>query len=159
VTNHPHPPKGRLARVLHEFDLLDTIGVSIARFAGVEAPPPDDGPRLDFPTLTRSARAVARDPRKRRIFLAFAAAVAVLSTVVVVLLVNGTLADVYESVWRRWPGRPWTHAMRDNPWIYLLLAVALGVTPFLLAPRNRWGRAFLTYVMFLIGFLGGHVFW
>lgn len=148
-----------MARAFNEFDLLDTVGVYIFRFAGVPPPPPRDGPRLDAVTLKRAARSVARDPRKRRIFLLFVAGVMAFSTVVALLLLNGTLGDLYESVWSRWPGRQWTHVMRDHPWIYGLLAVALAVIPFLLAPRHRWGRAFLTYVIFLIGFLGGHVFW
>lgn len=159
MPQHSQPLKERLARVFIEFDLLDSIGVFIARFAGVEPPPPDDGPRLDLATLKRSVKAVAEDPLKRRIFLIFAALVIVFSTVVFVLLLNGTLADVYESIWSTCPGRPWTHVMRDHWWAYPSLAIALGITPFLVAPRHRWGRAFLTYVMFLIGFLGGHVIW
>ena len=150
---------GVLARVFNEFDLLDAIGVGISRFAGVPPGSPGDGPRLDASTFKGAAKAIANDPRKRRIFLVFMAVVAAFTTIVGLLLVNGTLGDLYESVWSRWPGRPWTHVMRERPWIYALLAGALGVVPFLLAPRNRWGRAFLTYVIFLIGFLGGHVFW
>ena len=43
--------------------------------------------------------------------------------------------------------------MRDHPWIYAVLAVMLSVMPFLLAPRGRWGRAFLAYMLFGVGFL------
>jgi hypothetical protein len=150
---------GRLPPVLTDFDLLDEVGVGLAHFGNVEVPPKQDGPRLNARIVKESLTSAARDPTKRWLLIAYGAAVLVFSVVVIVLLVNGTLADFYESIWSRWPGRPWTEVMRDNPWIYLVLAVVLAIVPLLLAPRDRWGRAFLTYVVFWIGFLGGHVFW
>ncbi len=160
---HDHPPDpappGVRRRIL-EFDLLDRIGTRIADIAGVQpARPPAGAPRLDADLLKRAGGAIVRNPWKHPVLLAFAAAVAVFSVTAFALLVTGRLDDVYEVVWRRIPGRQWTHVMRDHPWIYVGLAVPLAAVPYALAPPQRWGRAFLTYVIFLIGFLGGHVFW
>jgi hypothetical protein len=40
-----------------------------------------------------------------------------------------------------------------------VLAVMLSMVPFLLAPRRRWGRAFLAYMLFVVGFLPAMSFW
>jgi hypothetical protein len=152
----PQPADGVFSR----FDLLDRVGVGVAEFAEVALPDrPVTAPRINAGLLRQAGTAIVRDPEKRRIFMAYAGAVLLFSAVVATLLVTGMLGAAYEWIWRRVPGRPWTHVMRDHPWVYGLLAVGLSVVPFLLAPRGRWGRAFLTYVIFLIGFLGGHVFW
>jgi hypothetical protein len=156
----PAPPAARIGDVFERFDLLRAVSVKLAALAGVDAPERrPDAPVLDWNTVRRAARTIRRDPHRRTIFLAYLGAVAIFSVIVGGLLVSGVLGDVYESIWQWYPGRPWTHVMRDNPWIYAVLAVSLSVVPFLLAPRGRWGRAFLTYVIFLVGFLGGHVFW
>jgi hypothetical protein len=67
---------GRLADVFEKFDLLDRIGVAIARFAGVEPPvrSPSE-PRLDADLLRQAGAAIAHSPTKRRAFLAFASLV------------------------------------------------------------------------------------
>jgi hypothetical protein len=155
----PNPPAG----ILERFDLLDRLGVGIARFADVELPERGaTAPRINARLLKDAATTVLTDPAKksqRKVLVVFASIVAVFSALVGSLLVTGRLGDFYRAIWSRFPGRPWTHVMRDHPWIYLVLAAGLAIVPFLLAPRGRWGRAFLTYVIFLIGFLGGHVFW
>ena len=157
---HPPPPP---ARTFERFDLLDRLGVAVARFADVDLPERRDAaPRINAELLREAATSVLTNPAKRaqrRWLLAFASLVVAFSAVVGGLLVTGRLGAFYEAIWEWYPGRPWTHAMRDHPWIYLVLAVGLAIVPFWLAPRGRWGRAFLTYVIFLIGFLGGHVFW
>ena len=157
--HRPAPTAG----ILEHFDLLDRLGIAIARFADVELPDrPVTAPRINAELLRTAATSVLTDPAKRaqrRWLLAFASLVAAFSVVVGGLLVTGRLGALYEAIWRWYPGRPWTHVMRDHPWIYAVLAVGLAIVPFWLAPRGRWGRAFLTYVIFLIGFLGGHVFW
>ena len=120
---------------------------------------PDGAPRLDFDLVKRVGGAVLRNPRKHPLLIAFAAAVGVFTVAVLALLVTGRLDDVYETIYTAVPGEPWTHVMRAHPVLYLALVVPLGAVPYVLAPPQRWGRAFLTYVIFLIGFLGGHVFW
>lgn len=156
----PDPAPTGIVRSIREFDLLDRIGTGIADMAGVQPAQVGEGaPRLDADLLKRAGGAILRNPWKHPVLLAFAAGVAVFSLTVFGLLVTGHLDEVYEAVWRRIPGRQWTHVMREHPWIYLALAVPLAAVPFALAPPQRWGRAFLTYVIFLIGFLGGHVFW
>lgn len=152
---------GAWETVFEDFDLLDRIGTGIAKFAEVK-PPVRTGPsapRLDAALLWEAGAAITRNRTKRRAFLVFASLVLAFSAAVVGLLATGVLATAYEAIWSRFPGRPWTHVMRDHPWIYGALAVPLSVVPFVLAPRDRWGRAFLAYMLFVVGFIGGHVFW
>jgi hypothetical protein len=151
---------GTSAGVFERFDLLDRIGIAIANYAEVEpAVRPPSAPRLDAALLRRAGAAISHNRKKRTAFLAFAGLVLAFSAAVIGLLATGVLSAAYEAIWSRFPGRPWTHVMRDHPWIYGALAAALSVVPFLLAPRDRWGRAFLAYMLFVVGFLGGHVFW
>ncbi|MET0578599.1 MAG: hypothetical protein ABW122_08065 [Ilumatobacteraceae bacterium] len=153
-------PADRGGGLLRGFDLLDRTGVALARFSGVALPDrPAPAPRIDSGLLRAAAGAIARDPAKRRAFLVAALAVAIFSATVTGLLASGHLGSFYELVWTHVGGRPWTHIMRDHPVSYAGLAVTLTIVPFVLAPEGRWGRAFLTYVIFWVGFLGGHVFW
>src|SRR5687767_10240705 len=111
----PATEPGRIARAFYNFDLLDKIGVGIARYAGVNLPRRAvNHPRINLSMLKAAAGAVIRDRSKRIVFLVFLAALGAFSVVVGVLVVSGTLGDVYESVWRRYPGEPWTHAMRKK---------------------------------------------
>jgi hypothetical protein len=153
--------RGRgLPHSIRQFDLLDFFGRRLADATGVHrAQAPDGTPRLDFDLVKRAGVAVMRAPRAHWLLLSFAVALGVFSVTVAGLFVTGRLGDVYEVIYTWWPGRPWTHVMRDSPWLYGGLVVPLGAVPYALAPPQRWGRAFLTYVIFLIGFLGGHVFW
>jgi hypothetical protein len=151
---------GGLAGLFENFDLLDRIGLAIARFAEVEPPNrPPPAPRLNADLLKQAGATIRRSPTKRRAFLALFSLVMTFTAAVIALLATGVLASAYEAIWSRFPGRPWTHVMRDKPWIYGLLAVVLSALPFLLAPRGRWGRAFIAYMLFVVGFIGGHVFW
>jgi hypothetical protein len=157
----PHERRpGGLAGIFENFDLLDRIGLAIARFAEVQPPdrhPP--APRLDADLLKQAGATIRRSPTKRRAFLAFFSLVMAFTAAVIALLATGVLASAYEAIWSRLPGRPWTHLTRDRPWIYGLLAVVLSMLPFLLAPRCRWGRAFIAYMLLVVGFIGGHVLW
>ena len=154
------PSWRRTLEAVRQFDLLDTIGRKLADTAGVpRAVAPEGAPRLDLDLVRRAGAAVLRAPRQHWLLTIFVGAVATFTVAVVVLLVTRRLDDVYEAIYTWYPGRPWTHVMRDHPWLYGALVVPLAAVPFVLAPRQRWGRAFLTYVIFVIGFLGGHVFW
>lgn len=156
----PSEPVSSTLQQIREFDLLDTVGTGLAKSAGVEpAVAPAGAPRLDLDLMKRAGGAILRNPRDHPVLIAFAVALAAFSVTVFVLLVTGRIGDFYEAIWSRYPGRPWTHVMRDHPWVYLVLSVPCGAIPYVLAPPERWGRAFLTYVIVLIGFLGGHVFW
>ena len=131
---------GASVGVFESFDLLDRIGLGIAKFAGVEPPVRSPStPRLDAALLRRAGAAIAHNRTKRTGFLVFASLVLAFSAAVAALLATGVLA-AYGAIWSRFPGSPWTHVMRDHPWIYAGLAVMLSVVPFLLAPRGRWGR-------------------
>lgn len=153
---------GGLVESFVQFDLASSLGRSLTRASGV-AGPWDTGPGAGNAGMVLDACTILiRRPWKLfqdRVLRWFVTAVLVFSTAVAALLITGHLGDVYRRIYEFWPGRPWTHVMRDHPWIYAVLAVALSVLPFWLAPRDRWGRSFLIYVVFLVGFLGGHVFW
>lgn len=133
-------------RTLRDFDLYEKLEEAGARFADVPG-----GTRL-----RTKVRAVVASPKKLAIvvgvILGFSAAL-------VSLFLSGVLGEVYEAIYTFWPGRPWTHVMREKPWIYLALAILFLWLPYTLSPPTRWGRAFVSYVVFWAGFLGGHVFW
>ncbi len=137
--------RARLRKV-REFDLYASLDRTTASFAGV-----DTGT-----SLGGRVKAVLSNPKKLALVVGV---VGGFSAIVLLLLATGVLGDVYRAIYTAWPGRPWTHVMRDHPWIYVVLAVALVWLPFVLSPPTRWGRAFVSYVVFWVGFLGGHVFW
>jgi len=129
-----------------QFDLAATVDKATANFAGVPT----------GSSVATKVKAIAKNPRK---LAALVGIVLGLSGVIAALALSGALAAIYESIYTLWPGRPWTHVMRERPWIYVVLAVAFSWLPFTLSPPHRWGRAFLSYCFFLTGFLAGHVFW
>lgn len=49
--------------------------------------------------------------------------------------------------------------MREEPWLYIVPAIGIVFTFGWILPQRHWGRAFYTYLVFGIGFVGGHVFW
>ena len=162
-----HTPRSsafrRLADAFARFDIVAALQHSAQRASGVDGEvPADPNERLPQDVVAASKRELLRHPWKifgDHVLRWYAIAVLVFSTVIGGLLVTGRLGDFYRRIYTFWPGRPWTHVMRDHPWIYALLAIALLVVPYWLAPKGRWGRSFLTYVVFLVGFLGGHVLW
>ena len=65
----------------------------------------------------------------------------------------------YENLWKATTHRQYTEIMRERPWLYIAPATGiLFVTGWQLPPR-QWARAFLLYLTFGLGFVGGHVFW
>ena len=150
----------RVIEAVRDFDFYDTVRRKLADVADVpEALTAEGRPRSDVDLLRHATATALRAPRQHWLFTTFLAAVATFTVGVVALLITGHLGDVYEAIYTRFPGRPWTYVMREHPWLYAALVVPLAAVPFLLAPPQRWGRAVLTYVIFLIGLLGGHVFW
>ncbi len=69
------------------------------------------------------------------------------------------LAKLYEWIYSRVGGRPWTHIIRDDqkasPLLYMLIFLGLGILVVKLAGRYWWQ----ILVGFLLGVLCGHFFW
>ena len=49
--------------------------------------------------------------------------------------------------------------MRDDPWIFWVFAPVILAVLFFMVPRKAFGQLWIVTATFLIGFLGGHVFW
>lgn len=114
------------AREVRDFDLYAAVERRTCQFAGVPL----------GSSLGEKVKAVVTNPKK----LAIVVGVVVASSVIVALLLaTGVLGGVYRAIYTFWPGKPWTHAMRENPWIYLLLTVGLVWMPYTLSPPTRWG--------------------
>jgi hypothetical protein len=135
-----------LTQKIRDFDLYEAVDRGTARFAGLSKDS----------TVGQRLAAIVADPRKLAILVGVVAA---FSLTVGILLATGLLAQVYESIYMFWPGRPWTDVMRDHPWVYGILALASLWLPFTLSHRTHWARAFMGYAFFWVGFLGGHIFW
>ena len=83
-----------------------------------------------------------------------------LGVLLLVLLFTGSLGTFYDWLigWTT-EGEPWTHIMRDNPWIFWTFGSLLLIALFKVVPHQAVGRLYLITSAFLVGFLGGHVFW
>jgi len=72
---------------------------------------------------------------------------------------NQMLEKLYEKLWRRVRGRPWTEIIREDarrePLLYLLLFLSGGVFLVLKAKQNWWQ----ILIGFLTGILCGHFWW
>ena len=69
------------------------------------------------------------------------------------------LGAAYVVLWTSTTQRQFTDLMRDTPWLYIVPAIGLIFVFGWQLPRKFWGRAIFTYIVFIIGFVGGHVFW
>ena len=79
--------------------------------------------------------------------------------VILLGLIPGWTQSAYVGLWMNTTGRPFTHIMREQPWLLPLLALPIIVVPSLvLALRWRY-RLLLVVGSGLLGYLGGHVFW
>lgn len=65
----------------------------------------------------------------------------------------------YEVIWRNTTQQQFTDIMRDNPWTFVIPAVGIVLISGWQLPRKSYGRAIFAYLVFGIGFVGGHVFW
>ena len=69
------------------------------------------------------------------------------------------LERLYEKLWSKVGGKPWTEIVREDqqhsPLLYLLVFLALGILLARLAGKNWW----LILVGFLAGILCGHFWW
>ena len=69
------------------------------------------------------------------------------------------IGKVYEKLWRKVGGKPWTEIVREDqkasPLVYLLIFLGLGILVARLAGKNWWQ----ILVGFLLGIICGHFWW
>lgn len=69
------------------------------------------------------------------------------------------IGKLYEKLWHKVGGKPWTEIVREDqkasPLIYLLIFLGLGILVARLAGKNWWQ----ILVGFLLGVLCGHFWW
>jgi len=69
------------------------------------------------------------------------------------------LERLYEKIWRRIGGRPWTEIIRDeqkkSPLVFLLIFLGLGFMAGKIAGKYWWQ----ILIGFLLGVLCGHFWW
>ena len=69
------------------------------------------------------------------------------------------ISKLYEKLWRKVSGKPWTEIVREDqkasPLLYLLIFLGLGILVARLAGKYWWQIV----VGFLLGILGGHFWW
>ena len=69
------------------------------------------------------------------------------------------LGQLYEKIWRKAGGRPWTEIIRDEqkqaPLVFLLIFLGLGILAGKLTRKYWWQ----ILVGFLLGILAGHFWW
>jgi hypothetical protein len=97
------------------------------------------------------------EPRRFRLNLA---AVLALVATAVILVLTGVIFDFYDWLigWSS-NDRPWTSIMQDNPQIYWIAAVVVLIALFKVVPHRASGRLWILTGGFMVGGLGGHVFW
>ena len=71
----------------------------------------------------------------------------------------GRLEAAYVVLWTNTTQNQFTDIMRERPWLYIIPAGGIIFVTGWQLPRRFWGRAIFAYVVFGIGFVGGHVFW
>ena len=82
-----------------------------------------------------------------------------IAIVFLVLLFTNNLTAFYDWLigWTT-NDEAWTGIMRENPWIFRAFAAGVLLGLFFL-PRLAVGRLYLITSVFILGFIGGHVFW
>ncbi|MBF4481817.1 hypothetical protein [Dehalococcoides mccartyi] len=72
---------------------------------------------------------------------------------------TGIIGKLYEKLWRKVGGKPWTEIVREDqkasPLVYLLIFLGLGILVARLAGKNWWQ----ILVGFLLGIFCGHFWW
>ena len=69
------------------------------------------------------------------------------------------LGEAYIVLWTNTTQRQFTDIMREKPYLYLVPALGIIFLSGWQLPRRLWARAIFAYVVFGLGFVGGHVFW
>ena len=69
------------------------------------------------------------------------------------------LEKLYEKIWRKIGGKPWTEIIRDeqkqSPLVFLFIFLGMGILLARMAEENWWQILF----GFLLGILCGHFWW
>ncbi|WP_322354418.1 hypothetical protein [Dehalococcoides sp.] len=72
---------------------------------------------------------------------------------------TGIIGKLYEKLWRKVGGKPWTEIVREDqkasPLVYLLIFLGLGILVARLVGKNWWQ----IMVGFLLGVICGHFWW
>jgi hypothetical protein len=94
-------------------------------------------------------------------FLVIATIVVIAALFIASLAAAGELRNFYEWLIENTTGEYWTDIMRRNPWAYGVPgAILFLIILLVLVPAPFWIPGALgTFVIFWLGFLGGHVFW
>ncbi len=69
------------------------------------------------------------------------------------------LGEAYIVLWTNTTQKQFTDIMREDPYLYAIPAVGIVFLTGWQLPKKLWARAIFAYVVFGIGFVGGHVFW
>ncbi len=69
------------------------------------------------------------------------------------------LTAAYDALWMNTTREQFTIIMQREPWLYIFPAGGVVFVSGWQLPRRYWGRAIYAYVVFGVGFVGGHVFW
>ena len=69
------------------------------------------------------------------------------------------LGAAYKVFWMNTTRKQFTLIMRENVWLYVIPAAGIVLISGWQFPRRYWARAIFAYMVFGIGFVGGHVFW
>ena len=71
----------------------------------------------------------------------------------------GRLEEAYLVLWTNTTQKQFIDIMRENFWLYTIPAGGIVFLSGWQLPRKLWARALFAYIVFGIGFVGGHVFW
>jgi len=70
------------------------------------------------------------------------------------------LSHLYEALWSRIGGRPWTYIIRDwwvdYEFFWIVGLVSLGIW---LGHIFTWQAVLKGWLIFSVGYIGGHLFW
>ena len=103
-----------------------------------------------------------RKPWRRAVFVAILTVTVAVTLLILGLVIAGELGNFY-----RWlvdqtnAGQQWTDWMREHPRVFPLAAFAVFIVlGGVLVPWRLWPPVYLTsFLLFFLGFLGGHVYW
>ena len=65
----------------------------------------------------------------------------------------------YTWLWESTTGRPYTYIMRDHPWLLPFLALPAASALVARVPFTWRGRVTVVWLVGLVMFLAGHVYW
>lgn len=69
------------------------------------------------------------------------------------------IEEAYVVLWTNTTQRQFTDIMREKPYLYLVPVLGIIFLSGWQLPTRLWARAIFAYLVFGLGFVGGHVFW